>query len=114
MDKENANPIVHGAVGSKRDASSSTPSPQRTSSPPPPVIGGCRRCRATSAAKTSTMTSRRVLRRLQVGQYVSYFAIDKGVYKCPFCTRRLGGTDFNCSSRMPRTSATPIPRSARR
>jgi hypothetical protein len=35
-----------------------------------------------------------VLRRLQVGQYVSYFA--KGVYRCPFCTRRLGRTDFNC------------------
>ena len=38
--------------------------------------------------------ARQVLRRLQVGQYTSYFA--KGVYKCPFCTRRLGGTDFNC------------------
>lgn len=38
--------------------------------------------------------TRQVLRRLQVGQYVSYFA--KGVYRCPFCTRRLGGTDFNC------------------
>ena len=38
--------------------------------------------------------TRQVLRRLQVGQYTSYFA--KGVYKCPFCTRKLGGTDFNC------------------
>jgi hypothetical protein len=38
--------------------------------------------------------TRQVLRRLQVGQYVSYFA--KGVYRCPFCTRRRGGTDFNC------------------
>ncbi|KAK1684084.1 hypothetical protein QYE76_044932 [Lolium multiflorum] len=38
--------------------------------------------------------ARQVLRRLQVSQYTSYFA--KGVYKCPFCTRRLGGTDFNC------------------
>jgi hypothetical protein len=38
--------------------------------------------------------TRQVLRRLQVGQYISYFA--KGVYRCPFCTRRLGGTDFNC------------------
>jgi hypothetical protein len=38
--------------------------------------------------------TRQVLRRLQVGQYFSYFA--KGVYRCPFCTRRLGGTDFNC------------------
>ncbi|KAK1664683.1 hypothetical protein QYE76_052842 [Lolium multiflorum] len=38
--------------------------------------------------------TRQVLRRLQVGQYVSYFA--KGVYRCPFCTRRLGRTDFNC------------------
>ncbi|KAK1677996.1 hypothetical protein QYE76_038844 [Lolium multiflorum] len=36
----------------------------------------------------------RVLRRLQVGQYISYFA--KEVYRCPFCTRRLGATDFNC------------------
>ena len=35
-----------------------------------------------------------MLRRLQVDQFASYFA--KGVYKCPFCTRRLGGTDFNC------------------
>ncbi|KAK1687147.1 hypothetical protein QYE76_047995 [Lolium multiflorum] len=38
--------------------------------------------------------TRQVMRRLQVGQYISYFA--KGVYRCPFCTRRLGGTDFNC------------------
>ena len=38
--------------------------------------------------------ARQVLRMLQVGEYASYFA--KGVYKCPFCTRRLGGTDFNC------------------
>ena len=37
---------------------------------------------------------RQVLRRLQVGQYAAYFA--KGVFRCPFCTRRLGGTDFNC------------------
>ena len=35
-----------------------------------------------------------VMRRLQVRQYTSYFA--KGVYKGPFCTRRFGGTDFNC------------------
>src|SRR3954464_16044965 len=38
--------------------------------------------------------ARQVLRRLQVGQYTSHFA--KGVYKCPFCTRRLGATNFNC------------------
>ena len=38
--------------------------------------------------------ARQVLRRLQVGQYAAYFA--KGVFRCPFCTRRLGGTDFNC------------------
>ena len=38
--------------------------------------------------------TRQVLRRLQVGQYISYFA--KGVYRCPFCTRRLDTTDFNC------------------
>ena len=38
--------------------------------------------------------ARQVLRRLQVGQYASYSA--KNVYKCPFCQRRLGGTDFNC------------------
>src|SRR4051812_47544269 len=37
--------------------------------------------------------ARQVLRRLQVGQYASYFA--KNVYKCPFCQRKLGGTDFN-------------------
>ena len=40
--------------------------------------------------------ARQVLRRLQVGQYVSYLDVAKGVYRCPFCTRRLGGTDFNC------------------
>ena len=53
-----------------------------------------------------------MLRRLQVGQYASYFA--KGVYKCPICTRRLGGTDFNCllshaegiSSGIPRVGET--------
>ncbi|KAK1618557.1 hypothetical protein QYE76_024074 [Lolium multiflorum] len=38
--------------------------------------------------------TRQVLWRLQVDQYISYFA--KDVYRCPFCTRRLGGTDFNC------------------
>ena len=38
--------------------------------------------------------TRQVLRRLQVGQYISYFA--KEVYRCPFCTRRLSATDFNC------------------
>ena len=38
--------------------------------------------------------ARQVLRRLQVGQYAIYFA--NCVYKCPFCTRRLGGTNFNC------------------
>ena len=38
--------------------------------------------------------TRQVLRRLQVGQYISYFA--KEVYRCPFCTtRRLASTDFN-------------------
>ena len=40
--------------------------------------------------------TRQVLRRLQVGQYVSYLDVAKGVYRCPFCTRRLGGTNFNC------------------
>ena len=35
-----------------------------------------------------------VLRRLQSGQYDVYFANE--VYRCPFYTRRLGGTDFNC------------------
>ncbi|KAK1664842.1 hypothetical protein QYE76_053001 [Lolium multiflorum] len=29
-----------------------------------------------------------------VGQYISYFA--KGFYRFPFCTRRLGDTDFDC------------------
>src|SRR3954452_5495958 len=38
--------------------------------------------------------ARQVLRRLPVGKLTSYFA--KGVYKCPFCTRTLGATDFNC------------------
>ena len=38
--------------------------------------------------------TRQVLRRLQVGQYAAYFA--KGVFRCPFCTRRLDGTNFNC------------------
>ena len=38
--------------------------------------------------------ARQVLRRLQIGQYASYFA--NNVYKCPFCQRKLSGTDFNC------------------
>ena len=47
-----------------------------------------------SGEEDEHIKARQVLRRLQVGQYTSYFA--KGVYKCPFCTRKLGGTDFNC------------------
>ncbi|KAK1648377.1 hypothetical protein QYE76_066182 [Lolium multiflorum] len=65
MDKENVNPIVHGAVGSKRDASLFDAVPQRLS-PPPVAVGSrrdgtpMRRCPVwTSAATTSTMTSRR-------------------------------------------------------
>ncbi|KAK1617107.1 hypothetical protein QYE76_022624 [Lolium multiflorum] len=144
MDKENANPIVHGAVGSKRDASLSTPSPQRTS----PLNGHrrvlnerrrrLRRCIgglppvAVDPARWDPYepvpyvpppnrydtsiedpwnelsgsdvgsddehhdVKTRQVRRLQVGQYVSYLDVAKGVYRCPFCTRRLGGTDFNC------------------
>ena len=38
--------------------------------------------------------ARHVLRRLQSGQCDHYFRND--IYRCPFCTRRLGGTDFNC------------------
>jgi hypothetical protein len=35
-----------------------------------------------------------VLRRLQSGHYDHHFA--RGVYRCPFCNRRLRATDFNC------------------
>jgi hypothetical protein len=35
-----------------------------------------------------------VLRRLQSGHYFGHFA--RGVYRCPFCNRRLRATDFNC------------------
>jgi hypothetical protein len=35
-----------------------------------------------------------VLRRLQSGYYDRHFT--RGVYRCPFCTRRLRATDFNC------------------
>ncbi|KAK1649756.1 hypothetical protein QYE76_067561 [Lolium multiflorum] len=129
MDMENANPIVHDAVGSKRDASLFDVVPSKPSPPPVAVVSRrdgtpMSRCR-TSRLRTPTTPSwtthgtsddehhdvktRQVLRRLQVGQYVSYFA--KGVYRCPFCTRRLGTTS-TASSRMPRTSATPSPRSA--
>ena len=38
--------------------------------------------------------ARHVLRRLQTGQYASYFANE--VYRCPFCKRRHAGSDFNC------------------
>jgi hypothetical protein len=34
-----------------------------------------------------------VLRRLQSGHYDGHFA--RGVYRCPFCNRRLHATDFN-------------------
>ncbi|KAK1679889.1 hypothetical protein QYE76_040737 [Lolium multiflorum] len=37
--------------------------------------------------------TRHVLRRLQSGQYDGPFA--RGIYKCPFCNRRLRDTDFN-------------------
>ncbi|KAK1651755.1 hypothetical protein QYE76_069560 [Lolium multiflorum] len=55
--------------------------------------------------------TRCVLRRPQVGD-ISYFA--KGVYRCPFCTRRLGATDFNCLVTHAENIATPSPKSARR
>ncbi|KAK1614491.1 hypothetical protein QYE76_020008 [Lolium multiflorum] len=68
-------------------------------SPPNPydtwMTHGTRCLAATSAATTRTSTPRLGrCRGLQVGQYISYFA--KGVYRCPFCTRRLSGTNFNC------------------
>ncbi|KAK1696438.1 hypothetical protein QYE76_013135 [Lolium multiflorum] len=37
--------------------------------------------------------TRHVLRRLQSGQYDGLFA--RGIYKCPFCNRRLRDTNFN-------------------
>ncbi|KAK1693882.1 hypothetical protein QYE76_010579 [Lolium multiflorum] len=122
MDMENANPIVHDAVGSKRDASLFDVVPSKAVaaagggrippgwdpyepvpyiSPPNPYdtfmddpwneLSGSD---VGSDDEHHDVKTRQVLRRLQVGQYVSYFA--KGVYRCPFCTRRLGGTDFNC------------------
>src|SRR4051794_23158194 len=51
-------------------------------------------CDVGSDSKEEDTKARQVLRRLHVGQYASYFA--KNVYKCPFCQRKLGGTDFNC------------------
>ncbi|KAK1605027.1 hypothetical protein QYE76_028700 [Lolium multiflorum] len=105
MDKENANPIVHDAVGSKRYASLFDVVPSTGWDPyeevpyisPPNPYDTCmddpwneiwssavRLIYATTSAAT-TRTGH---------QDVSYFA--KGVYRCPFCTRRLGGTDFNC------------------
>jgi hypothetical protein len=38
--------------------------------------------------------TRHVLRRLQSGYYDRHFA--RGIYRCPFCNRRLRVTDFNC------------------
>ena len=38
--------------------------------------------------------ARHILRRLQSGQYDGHFA--GGVYRCPFCPRRLHATDFSC------------------
>jgi hypothetical protein len=38
--------------------------------------------------------TRHVLRRLQSVYYDGHFA--RGVYRCPFCNRRLHATDFNC------------------
>ncbi|KAK1680981.1 hypothetical protein QYE76_041829 [Lolium multiflorum] len=37
--------------------------------------------------------TRHVLRRLQSGHYDGPFA--QGIYKCPFCNRKLRATDFN-------------------
>jgi hypothetical protein len=38
--------------------------------------------------------TRHVLRRLQSSHYDGHFA--RGIYRCPFCNRRLRATDFNC------------------
>jgi hypothetical protein len=38
--------------------------------------------------------TRHILRRLQSGHYDGHFA--RGVYRCPFCNRKLRATDFNC------------------
>ncbi|KAK1685858.1 hypothetical protein QYE76_046706 [Lolium multiflorum] len=142
MDKENANPIVHGAVGSKRDASlfDAVPSTDVAAVPSTDVAAASAGASEAAAAgrgqippgwdpyepvpyvpppnrydtsiedpwnelsgsdvgsddEHHDVKTRQVLRRLQVGQYVSYLDVAKGVYRCPFCTRRLGGTDFNC------------------
>jgi hypothetical protein len=37
--------------------------------------------------------TRHVLRRLQSSHYDGHFA--RGVYRCPFCNRKLRATDFN-------------------
>ena len=47
-----------------------------------------------SYAEDRHTKARQVLRRLQPGEYDSYLANE--VYRCPFCKRRLTGTDFNC------------------
>jgi hypothetical protein len=44
--------------------------------------------------KSFHIKTRHVLRRLQSGHYDDHFA--RGVYRCPFCNRRLCATDFNC------------------
>ncbi|KAK1627958.1 hypothetical protein QYE76_002273 [Lolium multiflorum] len=124
MDKENANPIVHGAVGSKRDASlfdavpstdvAAVPSTDVAAVPSTDVAAASAGASEAAAAgrgqippgwdpyeplsgsdvgnddEHHDIKTHQVLRRLQVGQYVSYLDVAKGVYRCPFCTRRLG------------------------
>ena len=52
--------------------------------------------------------ARHVLRRLQSGQYDRYFA--GGVYRCPFCNRRLRATDLNCPVNHAESLGFSIPR----
>jgi uncharacterized protein (UPF0212 family) len=40
--------------------------------------------------------TRHVLRRLQSSHYDHHIA--RGVYRCPFCNRRLRATDFTCAA----------------
>ncbi|KAK1664530.1 hypothetical protein QYE76_052689 [Lolium multiflorum] len=77
-----------GPVAASNVAAAHRPPPSR-----PRPLGPVESSDVDSDDESFHTKTRHVLRRLQAGQYGRPFA--QGIYKCPFCNRRLFDTNFN-------------------